>query len=132
MLYTLEQVGVVGAEGDGKPAAAPVIAGQVGKVDRLMMLHCPPHVLELFILVVGTIADPKRPLRKCLASSATQAERIILAAFGIRPRRGDVTPPYSRSARARANEPVQRDVGPDERVGRLWFAFDQLSKATLR
>ena len=76
MLYTLKQVGIVGTEGDGKSAAAPMIACQVGKVDRFVMLHCSPHVLGLFILVVGIIADSKRPLGKCLASYPIHAERI--------------------------------------------------------
>ena len=98
MLYTMEQVGVVGAEGDGEPAAAPVIAGQVGKVDRLMMLHCPPHVPGFFILVVGTIADPKRPLRKYLASYVTQAERMTHAASTYVRAGSGATPPPTCSA----------------------------------
>lgn len=80
MFYTLEKVGVVGAKGDCKPATAPMISRQVGKVDRLVMLHGPPHVPGLFILVVGTIVDLKRPLRKCLASYRIHADRITRSA----------------------------------------------------
>ena len=100
MLYTLEKVGVVGAKGDCKPATAPMISRQVGKVDRLVMLHCPPHVPGLFILVVGTIADLKRPLRKCLASYRIHADRITRPASRACPADADVTPSTSSFSRS--------------------------------
>ena len=99
MLYTLEKVGVVGAKGDCKPATAPMISRQVGKVDRLVMLHRPPHGPGLFILDVGTIADLKRPLRKCLASYRIHADRITRPASRACPADADVTPAASSFSR---------------------------------
>lgn len=95
MLYALEKVAVVGSKGDGKPAAAPVISRQVGKVDRLVMLHCLPHVSELFILIVGTIGCAERPLRNRFAGYSIQGDRITPAATVPGRTGADATPSTS-------------------------------------